>query len=82
MKYNGLITEYQRDVASELPYWDYGVIEDDVYKIDSLLHYGCFTLGYNQPSIIDKVAETVKSLKPEMAETLLPDETLRLNHVS
>lgn len=82
MKYNGLITEYQKPVETELPYWNYGVIENGNKIIDPILHYGCFTLGYNQPSIVDKVADTVKSLKPEMAETLIPNETLRLNHVS
>lgn len=82
MKYNGLITEYQKSVGTELPYWDYGVVEDGTKKIDPILHYGCFTLGYNQPSIVDKVADTVKNLKPEIAETLVPNETLRLNHVS
>ena len=82
MKYNGLITEYQKSVGTELPYWDYGVVENGTKKIDPILHYGCFTLGYNQPSIVDKVSDTVKSLKPEIAETLVPNETLRLNHVS
>ena len=82
MKYNGLIPEYQKTVETELPYWDYGSIENGNKTIDPILHYGCFTLGYNNSRIVDKVADTVKNLKPEIAETLVPNEALRLNHVS
>jgi len=81
MNYEGLIPEVQQPVQTALPHWQYGVIKDGVKSIDPLLHYGCFTLGFNQPKIVDKVSEVVKNIKPEIAEVVGYGD-IRLNQVS
>ena len=53
MNYDGLIPEQQKPVQPAHPHWRYGTIEDGVKKIDPLLHYGCFTLGFEYPQIVD-----------------------------
>lgn len=70
MKYQGIIPEVQKTVQPALPHWQYGVIEDGVKRVDPLLHYGCFTLGFDYPQIIDKVSEVMKNIKPEIAEVV------------
>jgi len=83
MELKGLIPEVQQETQPALPHWDYGTIEEDSKKIDPLLHYGCFVLGYNRHDIIDYVCEAHKKIKPEIAESVVPTgETLRLNHAS
>ena len=82
MQYTGLISEYQKPVNLALPYWDYGVIENGVKKIDSMMHFGCFSLGYNQPDLVKRVCEITANIKPEIAETLVPNEPLYLNQVA
>jgi len=81
MEYTGLIPEVQKPVRPALPHWRYGVIEDGVKKIDPLLHYGCFTLGFENPNIIDKVCQVMKNIKPEIAEVVGYGD-IRLNQVS
>lgn len=81
-KLKGLIPGQQQCVNTETAYWSYGIIENGEKKIDPLLHYGCFTLGYDRHDIIDYVYSYHKSIKPEIAERMAPDETLRLNHAS
>ena len=80
-KYNGLISEFQKPVHVELPYWQYGTIVDGVKKVDPMLHFGCFSLGYTQPALVKRVYDVVNNIKPEMAETLVPREPLYLNQV-
>lgn len=70
MNYQGLIPEVQKEVKPALPHWRYGIIENNVKIVDPLLHYGCFTLGYDYPSIVDKVCDVMKNIKPEIAEVI------------
>ena len=81
MNYEGLIPEQQKPVQPALPHWKYGTMENGERKIDPLLHYGCFTLGFDCPSIIDKVCQVMKNIKPEIAEVVGYGD-LRLNQVS
>ena len=81
MNYDGLIPEQQKPVQPAHPHWRYGTIEDGIKKIDPILHYGCFTLGFEYPQIVDKVCEVVKNIKPEIAEVVGTTD-LRLNQVS
>jgi len=83
MELKGLIPGGQKETKLALPYWEYGTIENNKKKIDPLLHFGCFVLGFNRQDIIDDVCEQLKKIKPEIAEFSNPIEnTLRLNHVS
>lgn len=82
MPYTGLISEYQKPVNLALPYWDYGIIDNGVKKVDSMLHFGCFSLGYNQPELVKRVCEVTANIKPEIAESLVPNEPLYLNQVA
>ena len=63
MNYDGLIPEQQKPVQPAHPHWRYGTIEDGVKKIDPLLHYGCFTLGFEYPQIVDKVLSEYKDFE-------------------
>jgi adenosylmethionine-8-amino-7-oxononanoate aminotransferase len=81
MNYEGLIPEVQKPVEMALPHWRYGTIQDGVRKIDPLLHYGCFTLGFEQPKLVEKVCDVVKNIKPEIAEVVGYGD-LRLNQVA
>jgi len=81
MEYQGLIPEVQQPVKQALPHWRYGTIENGVKVIDPLLHYGCFTMGYEQNNIVDKVSNVVKNVKPEIAEVVGYGD-IRLNQVS
>lgn len=81
MNYKGLIPEVQKPVQPALPHWRYGTIEDGVKKIDPLLHFGCFTLGFDYKPIVDKVCDVMKNIKPEIAEVVGYGD-LRLNPVS
>jgi adenosylmethionine-8-amino-7-oxononanoate aminotransferase len=83
MELKGLIPAEQKETELALPYWEYGTIENNKKKIDPLLHYGCFVLGFNRQDIIDDVSEQLKKIKPEIAEFVNPTgEIPRLNHVS
>ena len=84
MKYNGLLVDHQQEhVHSPLPSWQYGEIRDGRKVIDPILQYGCYVLGYNNQEILDFVADTVKSNKPEIGETYMPKaKEVRLNHIS
>lgn len=83
MKIKGLIPgQQQKDVFLDADFWEYGIIKDNVKKIDPLLHYGCFVLGYKRHDILDYVCQEYKKIKPEIAEVMSADEDLRLNHVS
>jgi len=82
MNYKGLIPAEQVDVELATPHWKYGTIENGIKVIDPLLHYGCFTLGYDCKEIIDYACNQVKIQKPEVAEAMISDEKIRLNHIS
>lgn len=81
-EFKGLIPNVQKPTALADPYWQYGTIENGVKKVDPLLHYGCFVLGYEYPEIVDYACETVKSVKPEVAESVIYEDNLKLNHIS
>lgn len=84
MKYNGLVPDKQPD-SIRLPYpkWQYGEIRDGRKMIDPILQYGCYVLGYNNEEILDFVAETLKTNKPEIGEIYMPMQKDRiLNHIS
>jgi adenosylmethionine-8-amino-7-oxononanoate aminotransferase len=84
MKYNGLIPSVQQEtVFPPLPHWQYGEIRDGRKIIDPILQYGCYVLGYNNEEILDFVASTLKTNKPEIGETFMPiSQGVRLNHIS
>ena len=78
MRYPGLIPGTQKNVADQTYGWDYGTIEDGHKRIDPMLHFGCFTLGYGRQDIIDYVSDNMR-VKPEIAENFFDDNPLRLN---
>ena len=80
-KYNGLIPDAQQPIVSATSSWQYGTVEDGVKVIDPLLHYGCFVLGFDRTDIVDYVCEHIK-VKPEIAESIIKNENLRLNDAS
>lgn len=84
MKYRGLVTDFQpEEIELALPKWQYGEIRDGRKVVDPILHFSCFTLGYDNEEIIDFVADVVKSNKPEIAERGMPlTDIVRLNHIS
>jgi putrescine---pyruvate transaminase len=82
MKYKGLIPNRQQSIFSARPHWQYGEIRDGRKIIDPILHYGCFVLGYHNDEIVDYVSSVVKNNKPEIAETIIESDDLRLNHIS
>lgn len=83
MELKGLIPEVQQETHPGLPHWKYGTIENNKKIVDPLLHYGCFTLGFDRNDIINHVCEQLKNIKPEIAESAVPTgDTLRLNHAS
>jgi adenosylmethionine-8-amino-7-oxononanoate aminotransferase len=84
MKYNGLLVSEQPEaVQPPLPNWQYGEIRDGRKIIDPILQYGCYVLGYNNEEILDFVASTLKTNKPEIGESHMPrSQDVRLNHIS
>lgn len=84
MKYRGLVTDFQpEEIELALPKWQYGEIRNGRKIVDPILHFSCFTLGYENEEIIDFVSDVVKSNKPEIAERGMPlTDVVRLNHIS
>lgn len=78
-EYNGLIPMDQHPVKESLPHWMYGSIVDNKKVIDRVMHYGCFTLGYDQPDIVKSVCKTLRNIKPEIADIKDGSDKLRLN---
>jgi adenosylmethionine-8-amino-7-oxononanoate aminotransferase len=66
----GLIPGPQKDLSISTTKWDFGNIVDGKKIIDSLLGFGCYTLGFNRHDIIDYVCENLKTKRPEIAEDL------------
>ena len=77
----GLICGEQNPVGPSQPYWQYGNIVNGVKQIDPILHFGCFVLGFQRTDIVDYVCEHMKT-KPEVAESFLAHDELRLNDVT
>lgn len=84
MKLKGLVPDTQpEEIFPAQPHWDYGTVVDGKKQVDPLLHYGCFTLGYNRHDIVDYVCEQHKQIKPEIAElAFMHDRKPRLNEAS
>ena len=80
--FKALLTAEQRDITLEKTYWDYGIIDNGRKIVDHMMHHSAFTLGYNQPRIVDAVADVMKNIKPEIAETMIPNEPLYVNRVT
>lgn len=80
--FKALLTAKQEAVTPEAKYWDYGIIVNNKKIVDHMMHHSCFTLGYNQPRIVDAVSSVVKNIKPEIAETLTPGQPLYVNNVT
>jgi len=80
--FKALLTAKQGAVTLEKEYWDYGIVIDNKKIVDHMLHHSCFTLGYNQPRIVDAVSNVVRNIKPEIAETLTPGQPLYVNNVT
>jgi adenosylmethionine-8-amino-7-oxononanoate aminotransferase len=82
MELKGLIPGQQKITELAVPHWKYGTIVDGMRVVDPLLHYGCFVLGFEMDGLIDTVTNRIKGTKPEIAESIIHSETLRLNHPS
>lgn len=78
----GLIPGQQKPTHLSKDHWQFGTVENNVKKIDPLLHYGCFTLGFDRLDIIQHVCDSMKGVKPEIAESSIHEEDLNLNHAS
>lgn len=78
----GLIPGEQKVITKADMHWQFGTIKNNIKEVDNLLHYGCFTLGFNRTDIIDHVCNKMKSVKPEIAESLIQNDDLKLNDVS
>ena len=70
MEYKGLILGQQKDVHIDTEHWKFGIVRNGVKVIDTLLHYSAYSLGYDDHGIIDKVCESLKNFKPEVADGL------------
>jgi adenosylmethionine-8-amino-7-oxononanoate aminotransferase len=79
MTLKGLIPGRQQSTHKEAAHWQFGVIENNCKTVDPLLHYGCFVLGFQRDDIVDYVCNEMKNKKPEIAESVLEYEKLRLN---
>jgi adenosylmethionine-8-amino-7-oxononanoate aminotransferase len=77
----GLIPGVQRLTNVAKPHWQYGIVNNDKKIIDPLLHYGCFTLGFDRHDILDYVYDNIR-VKPEIAESIVKNEDLYLNEPS
>lgn len=64
----GLIPGVQRDTEQATTKWKFGNIVRGEKRIDNLLGFGCFTLGFGYDEIVDYVCENLKIRKPETAE--------------
>jgi adenosylmethionine-8-amino-7-oxononanoate aminotransferase len=82
MIYQGIIPFRQQEVDFALPHWQYGVIKDGRKIIDPHLHFGCFTMGYKNPEILEHVMKVMQDNRPEVAESFINHDKLYLNHVS
>lgn len=78
----GLIPGQQKPTHPSKDHWQFGTVENGIKKIDPLLHYGCFTLGFDRTDIIQHVCDSIKNVKPEIAESSIYKEDLKLNHAS
>jgi adenosylmethionine-8-amino-7-oxononanoate aminotransferase len=78
----GLIPGQQKPTHPSKDHWQFGTVENGIKKIDPLLHYGCFTLGFDRTDIIQHVCDSIKNVKPEIAESSIYNEDLKLNHAS
>ncbi len=80
MRYPGLIPGKQKNVGKQTPSWNYGTFREDGEKrIDPMLNFGCYTLGYGRKEIIEYVSDNM-CIKPEIAENFFDAEPLRLNN--
>jgi adenosylmethionine-8-amino-7-oxononanoate aminotransferase len=82
MTLKGLIPGQQKPTHPSTHHWQFGTVENGIKKVDPLLHYGCFTLGFDRADIVQHVCDAVKGVKPEIAESIIHGEDLKLNHVS
>jgi len=80
-KYPGLIPGPQTLIGFQKPYWKYGNIINGNKQIDPVLHFGCFVLGFDRWDIVDYVNNNMK-MKPEVAESFIMEDNLRLNDIS
>ena len=78
----GLIPGEQRVITKADTHWQFGSIKNNIKEVDNLLHYGCFTLGFNRIDIIEHVCNKMKFVKPEIAESITHNDNLKLNDVS
>lgn len=81
-KYRGLIPDVQKPVQPSVESWSYGTVENGKYVVDPLLNWGCYTLGYYCPEIIDDVYSKMRYTKPDIAETIFNEEPIRLNDIT
>ena len=82
MTLKGLIPGRQQPTHPADKHWQFGTVMNGVKKVDPLLHYSCFTLGFDRSDIIQYVCDAMKNIKPEIAESIVHAEDLKLNHAS
>lgn len=82
MTLKGLIPGRQQPTHPADKHWQFGIIKNKIKIVDPLLHYGCFTLGFDRTDIIAHVCDAMKSIKPEIAESIVNAEDLKLNPAS
>jgi len=82
MTLKGLIPGRQQPTHPADKHWQFGTVVNNVKKVDPLLHYSCFTLGFDRTDIIQYVCDAMKNVKPEIAESIVHAEDLKLNHAS
>ena len=82
MTLKGLIPGKQQPTHPADKHWQFGTIKNGIKMVDPLLHYGCFTLGFNRTDIIQHVCDAMQSIKPEIAESIVHAEDLKLNPAS
>ena len=80
-KYPARIPAPQTLIGFQKPYWQYGNIINGKKQIDPVLHFGCFVLGFQRWDIVDYVNDNMK-MKPEVAESFIMEDNLRLNDIS
>ena len=82
MTLKGLIPGKQQPTHPSDKHGQFGTIKNEIKMVDPLLHYGCFTLGFDRTDIIQHVCDAMQNIKPEIAESIVHAEDLKLNHAS
>lgn len=81
--FKGLMPGEQKKIHECNLKWKFGNIVNDEKRIDNLLSFGCYILGYNRNDIIDYVSDNMKLKKQESTDEFCsPNNNDYLNDVS